>query len=115
MGYFDNVTAASFKEDSRDRTIFFPWGIMGKGYILRDKGQEQELRRFIKFHHMISIAFLAFLGSLPEWWFLCLAFTSASIIVWMIKIRRSVNGLPTSDERLRYRESINKILGIPPN
>jgi len=34
MGYFEGLTASSFKTDENGQVIFYPWGKIGKGYDL---------------------------------------------------------------------------------
>lgn len=57
MGYFDGVAASSFKTDEQGNTVFFPWGILGKGYILPED-KKDSIRRSFK-HHVILILTLA--------------------------------------------------------
>jgi hypothetical protein len=33
MGYFDALTSSSFKKDESGKTVFYPWGVLGKGHI----------------------------------------------------------------------------------
>jgi len=34
MGYFEGLTASSFKTDENGQVTFYPWGKIGKGYDL---------------------------------------------------------------------------------
>ena len=34
MGYFDGLTAGSFKKDAEGRELFFFWGKFGKGRVI---------------------------------------------------------------------------------
>lgn len=111
MGCFDDLAASSFKEDSRGRNVFYPWGIVGKGYVLKDKRQEEELKKFVKFYHMITLAALLIMGPFLQLWPLCLAFTLVAVIVWTIKVKRSVIGLPLSGERLIFGENYRNVSG----
>jgi hypothetical protein len=57
MGYFDGLAASSFKTDDKGNTVFFPWGILGKGYILPED-KKVSIRCSFK-HHMVLILTLA--------------------------------------------------------
>ncbi len=62
MGYLDGLAASSFKTDEKGNTVFFPWGILGKGYILPED-EKDIIRRSFK-RHMILILTLAIACSL---------------------------------------------------
>jgi hypothetical protein len=34
MGYFDALTSNAFKTAPDGRKLFFPWGVLGRGYVL---------------------------------------------------------------------------------
>ncbi len=53
MGYFDGLTGASFKKDKRGYTVFYPWGIGGRGYILPEH-KKDDVRRVLKRYLQIS-------------------------------------------------------------
>lgn len=42
MGYFEGLTNGNFKKDRDGNTIFFPWGILGKGRVLPDEQTEKK-------------------------------------------------------------------------
>jgi hypothetical protein len=59
MGFLDALTANSFKKDASGQTVFYPWGLFGKGYILPDLETENKARTFfIRFHTVCLISFL---------------------------------------------------------
>jgi hypothetical protein len=47
MGYFDVLTVGCFKTAQDERKLFFPWGILGRGYIIPSAAAaaNQNLRR----------------------------------------------------------------------
>lgn len=47
MGYFDGLVEASFKKGADGRTIFYPYGVLGKGYHLSGEGEEG-MRVFVR-------------------------------------------------------------------
>ena len=47
MTFFDTLSAGSFKKDSLGKTLFFPWGIMGAGYIVEGEEAVDTIRSSI--------------------------------------------------------------------
>jgi len=54
MGYFDSLTTSSFKTTEDGRKLFFPWGTVGRGYIVPTEDEYQKLRRTVKIYLMAS-------------------------------------------------------------
>lgn len=42
MGFFKRLTDSSFKVNGQGNTLFYPWGILGRGYILPDIETEKK-------------------------------------------------------------------------
>jgi len=55
MGYFDGLTDASFKKDASGKIIFYPWGVLGGGYVVESETQHAQIRGFIKKTYMVMI------------------------------------------------------------
>ena len=55
MGFLDALTANSFKKDASGKTVFYPWGVLGKGYILPDQETENKTRAFIIRYYMVCL------------------------------------------------------------
>jgi hypothetical protein len=104
MGYFDGLTDASFKMDDKGNTIYYPWGIFGKGYILPDD-RKTVFRLSIK-RHIISFLTLAILsaiflkGSLVI--FYVLPFYIVGYVLWM---KKKIKGLPISPDKLTFADT----------
>jgi hypothetical protein len=109
MGYFDNLAAASFKVDSSGRTVFFPWGIIGKGYVLKNKLQEQELKKIIKIYHITSLVLVLIFGPFLQLWVLCAAVVPFAVIIWIFKAKKAIAGLPVSGEKLKYSKNLKRM------
>lgn len=54
-GYFAALTNSSFKQDSQGRTVFFPWGILGRGRVVPDAAAESGLRSFLQTYYLVMI------------------------------------------------------------
>ena len=45
MGYFDALTSSYFKTAADGRKLFFPWGVLGRGYLFDSDRDYERLRR----------------------------------------------------------------------
>ena len=55
MGYFEGLTNGLFKKDQKDNTVFFPWGVLGKGRILPNESAEVKVRAFVSLYYKVSL------------------------------------------------------------
>ena len=44
MGYFDALTSGTFKTTPDGKRLFFPWGTLGRGYIVGTETDYERLR-----------------------------------------------------------------------
>lgn len=114
MRYFDGLVDGNFKKDSSGRNVFYPWGIMGSGYILETEQQYLEVRNIFKRWTMIALvgSFLVTLGFL----FLDTSLSfDLTIIALLVVLALALNvyfankytqGLKRSTEKLTYLESL---------
>jgi hypothetical protein len=105
MGFFDALTSSSFKTGQDGRRLFFPWGVLARGYTIDSEQDYERLRRQVKGYMIVSLVLIIGLGSLKG--------NLASIVIaglligfysiWMLYL---LGRLKRSDERLSLRESI---------
>ena len=105
MGYFDGLTSTSFKTAQDGRKLFFPWGVLGHGYVLASEQDDARLRRQLKAYVMISLPLIILTGLLAgNLATLAMAGTLVGFhYVWMRWF--VLPGLTPSDEKLSLRES----------
>ena len=48
MSLLDRMTDSWFKTNNSGQVAFYPWGILGKGYILGGDEKEKQVRRFAR-------------------------------------------------------------------
>ena len=48
MAYFDALTSASFKQDRNGHMLFFPWGTLGRGYVLATEEQHRTAKVIVR-------------------------------------------------------------------
>ena len=104
MGYFDGLTSGNFKKDGNGNTVFFPWGILGKGRVLPDESTETRIRGFVRRYHQIALPIIIGVGVLFGWvWLFLLApFLGAG---FYFGTRPLVSGCPQSEDKLTIREA----------
>ncbi len=104
MGYFDGLTNGNFKKDRNGNTVFFPWGVLGKGRVLADESTENKVRGFVRLYYQITLPMIIGVGIIAGWtWsFLLLPILGA----WFhLKTKNLVAGCPLSEDRLTLKES----------
>jgi hypothetical protein len=111
MGYFDALTSSSFKTTSDGHRLFFPWGVLGRGYVIASEPEYERLRAQVKIFIIIGIA--AAIGTLALRRYVGLAglvaitalfvFYIAFYVSWVLYLLR---GRQPSHERLSLRESM---------
>lgn len=60
MSFLDRMTDSWFKTNNHGQVAFYPWGVLGKGYVLFGDEKETQVRRFAR-RHLLSGAGLVFL------------------------------------------------------
>lgn len=103
MGYFEGLAGAAFKKGQEGKTLYYPWGVLGKGRVLPDDEAERRARAFLVRYYKVSIPACALLAVLMGWWG---ALTAGVVtIAWFLFAnRRMVGHLPLSGERLTLKE-----------
>ncbi|MDP2206923.1 MAG: hypothetical protein Q8K65_11515, partial [Alphaproteobacteria bacterium] len=104
MGLLDGLTDTAFRTDSAGRQVFYPWGSLGKGYVMRDVEHYQSMRSKIKWMYIIILPLLFISHSVfgIKGNLICLAL----YLIWhpaMLKYWTS--GLEISSERMTAAET----------
>jgi hypothetical protein len=117
MGYFDGMTNAVFKTDRNGNTVFYPWGVFTRGWILTDPARIAAARHFLRRWYQVSIcgAPLVTMAIIPQW--IPLPITAALVVAclvigtgwFVVKTRKLTAGAERSDERLWFRDSLANI------
>lgn len=111
MRLFDSFAAPLFGEDSEGRQVYFPSGIWGFGYFLKDAEAAEKMRRrvrmtFLFFFVLIIPIFnkIVPLNSPKDIPLLLGACASAGLFLYIL-LRWYARGLPRSNTRMTYREA----------
>lgn len=103
MGYFEGLVEAAIKKDKNGNTVFYPWGVLGKGRVITDPDNEAELRIFLLRFYKIMLPLAVVAGIFRVW--LVVAIMVVVLTSWfLIATRRLLVEAPFSDERLTLRE-----------
>jgi hypothetical protein len=107
IDYFKRLTDRLFKVDDRGRSLFYPWGSLGKGYIVADKQIERNIRLFVAYYYAVCFVLmvgLLFTGYMKYSYVLILPV----FIVWAIGVRYFTQNLETTEIKLTFTESMTR-------
>jgi hypothetical protein len=104
MGYLDGLTSVYFKTAEGGRKLFFPWGILGRGYVVESESDYAQLRHRIKAYKIVTLVLIIGSPSLVSYYavFSIALVLTAFYVAWMLILLRK---LRRSDERLSLQES----------
>jgi hypothetical protein len=108
MGYFEALAASSFITDSEGRRVFFPWGVLGRGYVVPTDHEYERLRAtLVRTYQLLIPATILLIVLLPRWmpwppFGLLLPFA----IRYPIWVRRVTSAWSPSAERISIRQSL---------
>ena len=105
MGYFDALTSGYFKTAPDGRKLFFPWGVLGRGYTIDSEQDYERLRRQVKAYTIVSLVLIVGVTALQAYVGAVVigALLIAFYLGWM---RYLLRGLQASDERLSLQDSM---------
>jgi hypothetical protein len=107
MGYFDAITSSAFKTADDSRKLFFPWGTLGRGYVLGSDEDYVRLRGQIKLFMIAALNLIVVSVALQSYSYLVSVAVTPVLIgfyaVWMAYL---LPRLGVSDERLSLQESM---------
>jgi len=106
MGYFDAKSNALFKTAANGSLLYYPRGCWGKGYVLPDEEIKISIEGFIKKY--MAIALLVILGNavLLGSRINPLLLLPVLLTYYFFTLKNFTKGLPVSEERLTFIESI---------
>jgi Ca2+/Na+ antiporter len=60
LSYFESIASSCFKKSSEGKNVFYPWGVLGKGYIIPSEEETIALRKSFKRGSVVSFLFVYF-------------------------------------------------------
>ena len=104
MGYFDGLASGIIKKDKSNNAVYYPWGVLGKGYVLPDATRETAIK------NMVILFYQIFLGMFFVHLFLIknapiFAVLVIALVIWfLVKSHQLTKDCPKSDEKLTLKE-----------
>ena len=105
MGYFEGLTSGSFKTTEDGRRLFFPWGVLGSGYVIASEPDYQRLRRQVKTYMVVTLAAVIASGMYDPYR-APLAAAAALVCFYLAWMWSALPRMERSDEKLSLRESM---------
>lgn len=103
MGSFDELAQKQFKKDAAGNDVYFPWGILGKGYVVPSRAHAEKLQNATKTLLALVAIFIAIphllkLHGEARGWFVCagLIIVAASQLYLFLQVRK----YPVSEEKI---------------
>jgi hypothetical protein len=104
MGYFDGLASAIIKKDKNNNSVYYPWGVLGKGYILPNAEKETEIKDLVILFYKIMIG-LFFVHIIVLKSIAILVLLTFGLLVWfLIKSQQITKDCPISEEKLTLKE-----------
>jgi hypothetical protein len=107
MGYFDALTNGSFKTAKDGRRLFFPWGVMGRGYLIPTEQDYERLRRKVKIYLVLSMFLILLVGFAFKFMVsISIVLLSLIIIPYVLWAHAQCRGLVPVEEKYMISESV---------
>jgi hypothetical protein len=104
MGYFDGLADASFKENAEGKTVYYPRGVYGAGYVVESEEVNRALRKRLKKVYAVAISIAVILAVSKAYWA-----AGAYMIVFGIwdhfAIKKLTKDLPKTSDKMSFGES----------
>jgi hypothetical protein len=104
MRYFDALAAGAFKRDGEGRSLFFPWGSIGAGYVIHGEADRERVHGALVRMHQAAHAAIVPLFLAPLW--LPFALLPPSFLAYAAWVRSVTSRWEQSPERLSLDESL---------
>jgi NADH:ubiquinone oxidoreductase subunit 3 (subunit A) len=104
LGYIDGLTDALFKLDRDGKDIFYPHGILGKGYVLPNSAKKEEVRGFLKRFYLVSLLLILLTGSTVGW--AANVILIPPLLLWYyLRVKRLLKEVMPTAEKLKFSEA----------
>jgi hypothetical protein len=109
MSFLDSIVDPYFKKSKTGKTLFFPWGFIGKGYEITSELQLSSLRSTLKVFSIGLFLLVAVYFQLTNWVY-PVVLTALSLGVYALWATSVTKGMAVSPEKLSYYERIKEHL-----
>ncbi len=105
MSFLNSIVDQYFRKSKTGKTLFFPWGFIGKGYEVTTELQRSSLRSTLKAFSVGLFLTMVVCFQLPNWVY-PLVLAALSFVVYAVLISRVTKGMAVSPERPSHYERI---------
>src|SRR5438552_8459156 len=103
MGYFDALAGGSFKQID-GRWVFYPWGVVGRGYVIPTEQRYVEIRSWVKRSLQLWLPLVVVMGILVGWLYSFALLPVFSLWYWS-RVRRLAQELEPATQAEQDRKS----------
>lgn len=99
MGYFEGITANYFKTDEEGRTVFYPYGILGRGFIVPEE-RKTDVRRIVTTYTLTSLPIAIAATALLKWWLVLSAVLPVYLLAFSLHLTKLTSTFEKSSHKL---------------
>lgn len=106
-GFFVAWSEGLFKVDAQGRQLFFPWGVLGRGYVVPSGPERERLVNAQDRLSKLSLIATIVLLTLVRPPLLALLVLPPFYLGYLVWVRRTTRGWPPAGERLSMSEALS--------
>jgi hypothetical protein len=106
LGYFEGLTSSSFKTTQDGRRLFFPWGVLGRGYVLASEEDYLRLRGQLKAYMVVTLLLIIFTPNVSHGYIITGAVTVLLVGFYLAWMWFLLGRLEVANESLSLHESM---------
>jgi hypothetical protein len=110
INYFKKLGDLMFKSDESGRTLYYPWGSLGRGYVVPDKVTENKIRFFlVAYQCVVYFSFIALIIVQDILQYQIIQFNLfflSAFIIWLLGISILTRNLIPSVVKLSFHENM---------
>jgi len=111
--YSDILTTGYIKTGADGRKIFYPWGMLGNGYVFPSNAAYERLNDLLKIYTVVALTIILPVA-MPGQYLAAAILTALALVFYVVWTSFELRGLQRTDERLRYREGITNLARLIP-
>lgn len=111
--YSDILTTGYIKTGADGRKIFYPWGMLGNGYVFPSNAAYERLNDLLKIYTVVALAIILPVA-LPGQYLAAAILMALSLVFYAVWTSFELRALQRTEERLRYRDGIGNLARLIP-
>ena len=111
--YTDLLTTGYIKTGADGCKIFYPWGMLGNGYIFPTNDAYERLNDLLKVFTLVTLA-IVLPVAMPGYYVAAVILLGLSLVFYAVWTSFEVRKLQRTDEKLTYGEGLTNIARLMP-